>query len=147
MRRAFKAISLSPRASSWSRTLPGMGRTPISSTSTARCCAIPTGFTYNSFASSIQRVTGFEVTLDGVSVHGSTDTAILRDACSQAGIPAEVLEAAGGPPFMEAMCQTVAEQRHELKLRLMPGVEDALRHLARKGALLGVATGNLKAIG
>jgi phosphoglycolate phosphatase-like HAD superfamily hydrolase len=101
---------------------------------------------YNSFASSIQRVTGLQVTLDGVSVHGSTDTAILRDACSQAGIPAEVLEPQW-TAIMEAMCQTVAEQRHELKLRLMPGVEDALRHLARKGALLGVATGNLKAIG
>ena len=84
--------------------------------------------------------------LDGDSVHGSTDTAILRDACSQAGIPAEVLEPQW-TAIMEAMCQTVAEQRHELKLRLMPGVEDALRHLARKGALLGVATGNLKAIG
>ena len=29
----------------------------------------------------------------------------------------------------------------------MPGVEEALGHLARKGALLGVATGNLEAIG
>ena len=29
----------------------------------------------------------------------------------------------------------------------MPGVKDALAHLARKGALLGVATGNLEAIG
>jgi phosphoglycolate phosphatase-like HAD superfamily hydrolase len=34
-----------------------------------------------------------------------------------------------------------------MKLRLMPGVEDALAHLARKGALLGVATGNLEMIG
>ena len=29
----------------------------------------------------------------------------------------------------------------------MPGVEEVLDHLARKGALLGVATGNLEAIG
>jgi phosphoglycolate phosphatase len=29
----------------------------------------------------------------------------------------------------------------------MPGVEDTLRHLARKSALLGVATGNLEVIG
>jgi phosphoglycolate phosphatase-like HAD superfamily hydrolase len=29
----------------------------------------------------------------------------------------------------------------------MPGVKDALRHLAQKGALLGVATGNLETIG
>ena len=101
---------------------------------------------YNSFASSIQQVTGFEVTLDGVSVHGSTDTAILRDACNQAGIPAAVLEPQW-TAILEAMRQTVSERRHELKLRLMPGIEDVLRHLAQKGALLGVATGNLKAIG
>jgi phosphoglycolate phosphatase-like HAD superfamily hydrolase len=45
------------------------------------------------------------------------------------------------------MRQAVAEQRSEMKLLLMPGVEDALRHLTRKGALLGVATGNLETIG
>jgi phosphoglycolate phosphatase-like HAD superfamily hydrolase len=45
------------------------------------------------------------------------------------------------------MCQTVAEQREQMRIVLMPGVKDALAHLARKGALLGVATGNLEAIG
>ena len=100
----------------------------------------------DSFVPSIRRVTGFEVTLEGVPVHGSTDTAILGEACRQAGIPAEVLEPQLGAIF-EAMRRTVAEQRNVMKLLLMPGVEDALRHLARKGALLGVATGNLEAIG
>jgi phosphoglycolate phosphatase-like HAD superfamily hydrolase len=99
-----------------------------------------------SFASSIERVTGFAVTLDGVQVHGSTDTAILAEACRRAGIPAEVLEPQV-EAILEAMRQTVSERRGEMKLRLMPGIEDALRHLARKGALLGVATGNLEAIG
>ena len=100
----------------------------------------------DSFASSIERVTGFAVTLDGIPVHGSTDTAILAEACRRAGIPAEVLEPQV-EAILEAMRQTVAERRHEMKLRLMPGVEEALRHLARKGALLGVATGNLETIG
>ncbi|MGD0938582.1 MAG: HAD hydrolase-like protein [Terracidiphilus sp.] len=100
----------------------------------------------NSFASSIERVTGFAVTLDGVPVHGSTDTAILSEACRRAGIPAEVLELQV-EAILEAMRQTVHERRHELKLRLMPGVENTLAHLAGKGALLGVATGNLEMIG
>ena len=100
----------------------------------------------NSFASSIERVTGFAATLDGVMVHGSTDTAILSEACRRAGIPAEVLEPQV-EAILEAMRQTVQQRRHEMMLRLMPGVEDALRHLARKGALLGVATGNLEMIG
>jgi phosphoglycolate phosphatase-like HAD superfamily hydrolase len=34
-----------------------------------------------------------------------------------------------------------------MRLVRMPGVEDVLRHLAARGALLGVATGNLEMIG
>src|ERR1035438_9966196 len=45
----------------------------------------------DSFTASVQRITGFEVTLAGIVLHGSTDTAILREACQQAGIPPEVL--------------------------------------------------------
>lgn len=100
----------------------------------------------DSFVTSVQRVTGFEVTLAGIVLHGSTDTAILREACQQAGIPPEVLEAQAGA-ILDAMCARVAEQRHSMDLVRMPGVEDALRHLAGRGALLGVATGNLEMIG
>jgi len=42
---------------------------------------------------------------------------------------------------------SVLERRHELNLVRMPGVEQVLDHLARRGALLGVATGNLEVIG
>jgi len=100
----------------------------------------------NSFASSIERVTGIAVTLDGVAIHGSTDTAILSEACRRAGIPAEVLEPQV-EAILEAMRQTVNERRGEMNLRMMPGVIDTLAHLAKKGALLGVATGNLEMIG
>jgi phosphoglycolate phosphatase-like HAD superfamily hydrolase len=94
----------------------------------------------------VRRVTGFEITLAGVVVHGSTDTAILREACHQAGVPAEVLEAQI-EAILEAMRQSVVERRGELDLIRMPGVEDALSHLAQRGALLGLATGNLEMIG
>jgi phosphoglycolate phosphatase-like HAD superfamily hydrolase len=100
----------------------------------------------DSMPQSVQRVTGFEITLAGILLHGSTDTAILREACNQAGVPPEVLEARS-EAILEAMRRTVAERRHELDLIRMPGVEDALRHLARRGALLGLATGNLEVIG
>lgn len=100
----------------------------------------------NSFASSVQRVTGFEVTLAGIALQGNTDTAILREACRQAGIPADILEAQTAA-ILDAICATVAEQRHAMDLVRMPGVEEALRHLAARGALLGVATGNLELIG
>ena len=101
---------------------------------------------FDSFASSVQRVTGFEVTLAGILLHGSTDTAILREAWHQAGIPPEVLEQRT-EAILEAIRQAVAERRHEMDLVRMPGVEKVLDHLARKGALLGVASGNLETIG
>jgi len=42
---------------------------------------------FNSFSSSIHTVTGFEVSLTGVVLHGGTDTAILGEAFAVAGIP------------------------------------------------------------
>ena len=101
---------------------------------------------YDSFTQSVKRIMGFEVTLAGIVIHGSTDTALLREACRQAGVPAEALEPQV-ETLLQAMCQSVAERRGELHPLRMPGVEETLRHLAARGALLGVATGNLEAIG
>src|SRR5271157_5965098 len=47
---------------------------------------------FDSVAASVKRVTGFEIALAGIAIHGNTDTGILREACNRAGIPAEVLE-------------------------------------------------------
>jgi phosphoglycolate phosphatase len=101
---------------------------------------------YDSVATSVQRVTGFEITLAGVLLHGSTDTAILREAYRQAGLPPSVLEERY-EAILEAMRNCVAERRHELDPLVLPGVNEVLHHLAQKGALLGVASGNLEAIG
>src|SRR5271168_3631731 len=61
---------------------------------------------FHSFASSVKKVTGFEVSLDGVVLHGGTDTAILREAFELAAIPAKDWE----PQYeaiLEAMRQTI----------------------------------------
>lgn len=100
----------------------------------------------DSFLPSIQQVTGIEMSLAGVSIHGSTDTAILRDAFELAEVPAEVLEL-HSDAILEAVRQKVASQRHLMELRRMPGIEETLRYLASKGAKLGLATGNLETIG
>jgi phosphoglycolate phosphatase len=101
---------------------------------------------FEAFTKSVQRVTGFEITLAGVLLAGATDTAILREACRQAGISDQIVDA-NLEAILEGMCQSVLERRHELDLVQMPGVVDVLAHLARKNALLGVATGNLEMIG
>jgi phosphoglycolate phosphatase len=101
---------------------------------------------FESVADGVKRVTGFEVSMAGIALHGNTDTAILREACSRAGISADALEPQIAA-ILDAMCASVVERRHELDPILMPGVNEALRHLANRGALLGVATGNLEMIG
>jgi phosphoglycolate phosphatase len=101
---------------------------------------------FESVAAGVKRVTGFEVTLAGIALHGNTDTAILREACNRAGVPGDVLDQQI-ESILQAMCDSVTERRRELDPILMPGVKEALDHLANRGALLGVATGNLEMIG
>ena len=116
------------------------------SISTARFCGAATACTWTAFLRRVREVMGIEVSLEGVSLAGNTDTSILREACARAGIPADVLEPQVAA-ILEGMCQNVADRRHELQPILMPGVKETLKHLADRGATLGVATGNLEMIG
>ena len=100
----------------------------------------------DSFTTTLRAVMGYEVSLEGVSFAGNTDTSILREACELAGIPSEVLEPQL-KTIVEAICDNVARRKHEMQPWLMPGVKETLRHLAGRGAILGLATGNLEMIG
>jgi len=100
----------------------------------------------DSFTTTLQKIMGPQVTLEGVALAGNTDTSILREACAQAGIPAEVLEPQL-KTIAEAICHHVEGRKHEMQPLLMPGVEETLQHLADRGAFLGLATGNLEMIG
>ena len=100
----------------------------------------------DSFTTTLQKIMGPQVTLEGVALAGNTDTSILREACAQAGIPAEVLEPQL-KTIAEAICHHVERRKHEMQPLLMPGVEETLQHLADRGAFLGLATGNLEMIG
>lgn len=101
---------------------------------------------FNSFASSVREVTGIEISLSGVVLHGGTDTAILREAFELAGVPSEAWEHQV-EAILDVMRQTVSARRGEMDLWTMPGVAETLAHLAGRGALLGLATGNLESIG
>jgi phosphoglycolate phosphatase-like HAD superfamily hydrolase len=84
--------------------------------------------------------------LDGVVAHGNTDVGILRDALVRAGIP----DANWRPQLRQAcemMCAFVEREKHGFCASALPGVQSVLKHLRDKGALLGVATGNLAVIG
>jgi phosphoglycolate phosphatase-like HAD superfamily hydrolase len=101
---------------------------------------------FHAFAESVHQVTGLRVSLEGVSLHGGTDTAILREAFELAGIAPAAWEPQR-EEILAAMRAIVAGRRAEMDLWTMPGVREMLTYLAARGALLGLATGNLEEIG
>ena len=82
---------------------------PTSSTLTEPCCTPMAACTHDAFSSSVEAVMGHPLSIDGVPVHGSTDTGILRDAFRHAAIADEVWQ-----PRLEEilvrMRKTVLEQ-------------------------------------
>lgn len=100
----------------------------------------------NAFSWSVEAVLGHPLSMDGVAVHGSTDTAILRDAFRLA----EIEDGVWQPrleEILERMRARVLDQRQTMSVTVMPGVLSMLAYLKRRGKLLGVATGNLEQIG
>jgi len=100
----------------------------------------------DAFFDSVRGVMGQELVLDGVTLAGNTDPGILRDAFRLASVEESVWRP-HREDMLQAMRATVAARRGEMLWTIMPGVEATLEHLENKGALLGVATGNLEEIG
>lgn len=101
---------------------------------------------YFAFCEALESLSGRPLNLDGVTAHGNTDTGILRDALKLANIP----EAQWRPRIGEtqaAMCRFVGERQKDICITVLPGVIAVLDHLRSRGAVLGVATGNLAGIG
>lgn len=101
---------------------------------------------YFAFCDALEMLSGRPLNLDGVIAHGNTDVGILRDALALAGV-AESIWRPRRDEACAAMGRFVAERRSELRVRVLPGVRGLLEHLRERGAVLGVATGNLATIG
>jgi phosphoglycolate phosphatase-like HAD superfamily hydrolase len=98
------------------------------------------------FTACLREILERDVSLDGVTVHGSTDAAILRDACRLAGVDDAHWQPLEHRIFTR-LAETVHAQRHRMEMVLMPSVVETLEYLAARGAILGVGTGNLESIG
>jgi phosphoglycolate phosphatase-like HAD superfamily hydrolase len=101
---------------------------------------------YFAFCNTLESIAARPLTLDGVTAHGNTDVGILRDALSLAGVPEQAWRPRL-PAMREAMCSYVEYRSNDVCVSVMPQVHDVLQHLAGRGAMLGVATGNLQRIG
>ena len=101
---------------------------------------------YFAFCEALTAVAGRPLNLDGVVAHGNVDVGILRDAFRIANIPEEKWR----PRLVEirsSMCDFVQQRTAELCIQVLPHVREVLAHLRQRGAVLGVATGNLERIG
>lgn len=101
---------------------------------------------YFAFCETLNMLAGRPLNLDGVTAHGNTDVGILRDALALARIP----DAQWRPRLAEAkafMGAFVRKDKENLRANVLPFVPEVLNHLSGKGALLGLGTGNLEAVG
>jgi phosphoglycolate phosphatase-like HAD superfamily hydrolase len=101
---------------------------------------------YFAFCHALKQLSGRDLNLDGLVVHGNTDMGILRDALTLAGVPESEWR-----PHLAAVRDTmgdfVHEHQHQLCPNVLPSVRAILTHLRSRGAKIGVATGNLERIG
>ena len=101
---------------------------------------------YFAFCEALTTLAGRPVNLDGVTAHGNVDNGILRDALTLANVP-ETHWRARLPEMQQSMCAFVTRNQADLRLTVLPQVPEVLHHLRAKGAILGIATGNLEGIG
>ena len=101
---------------------------------------------YFAFCDALRKLSGRELTLEGVTAHGNTDIGILRDVLVRAGVPQSEWRMRI-PEICAGMGEFVAARQEELCMTVLPQVREVLEHLKARRAVLGVATGNLERIG
>lgn len=94
----------------------------------------------------VRRVTGVEVSIDGVPVAGMLDPDILTEMMRRAGVrPGAIRESM--PRIIAAAERVYLRSCPVLERRVCPGARRVLRRLQRDGFVLGLVTGNLTRIG
>lgn len=94
----------------------------------------------------VRRAAGVETTTEGVPVAGMLDHAILTTMMQRAGMnPAAIRRVL--PDVMRHAQSIYVRTSPVLARKVCPGVRLALRGLERRGAVIGLVTGNLTRIG
>ena len=94
----------------------------------------------------VQRTVGVETTTEGVPVAGMLDRDILATMMSRAGMkPGEIRLAM--PEVVRRAQSIYVRGTPDLARKVCPGVRSLLARLVRRGAVIGLVTGNLSRIG
>ena len=94
----------------------------------------------------VRAVLRVETRNDNIAVHGKLDTEILLEMMANAGVPRRRARAAL-PAIYRAAERYYLREVPVLRRRTCPGVRRLLYRLKRRGAVLGVVSGNLERIG
>jgi len=94
----------------------------------------------------VRRVTGLETTTDHIPLHGMLDPDIIARMLERAGAPKRLVRQAM-PAILRAAQNIYVSKCPDLTRRTCPGVRRLLRALERRGAVMGLVTGNLTRIG
>lgn len=94
----------------------------------------------------VRRVTGLATTTDHIPVHGMLDPDILTRMMADAGARPGLIRGAM-PEIIRRAEAYYLRACPDLRRKTCPGARALLRRLERRGALLGLVTGNLTRIG
>lgn len=101
---------------------------------------------WNALHQAMLEAWGIDATIAGIQYHGMTDISILRAALERAGIRDGVFEA-GLPKALETVCREVENNHKQIVPHVCAGIPGLLAELKRRGTPLGIASGNLEAVG
>lgn len=101
---------------------------------------------YRALNRAMRDVYGFDTTIDGIAFHGKTDLGILRSALERVGVSGVEFES----KLLAALAmirEDVEKNAGALVAKVCAAIPDLLAKLQAGGKLLGVASGNLEAVG
>jgi phosphoglycolate phosphatase len=101
---------------------------------------------YNAMNRAIAEVYGEGATIDGVAYHGKTDLGILRAALERAGVSGLVFQAKLWLAI-DLISRDVQSHVAGIRPEVCRGIPDVLGWLKARDKLLGIASGNLEAVG
>jgi phosphoglycolate phosphatase len=104
------------------------------------------GTHYYAFHHAVKTIFGVNTHMDGVPIHGNTDTGILRAVLRREGLADADFEARL-PQAIEQMCAEVTANAAALRPEVCPSIRELLERLQSRGKLLGVVSGNFEMIG
>lgn len=101
---------------------------------------------WNALHTAMLEAYGVDTTIEGIQYHGKTDLGILRAATERMGVTASRFEEKLSLA-LEVVCREVKLNSVNIDAVVCRSICDVLEYLDASGKLLGVASGNLAAVG